>query len=176
MKRSAFTLTELLVVIPVIVAAWLLFSILVPTTIRDIPHLAQTLSRHRHIRNFLTHLQNDVDTATQLPARVDSLAAGDQTLLLQTLGGVLAYEVRDGKVIRKSPAGASAKETIEWELPGALVEFHRWTRDKNNQAYAVDVHTAQTVKREGITIERFENHHVFFLHAMPPEPKTKAKS
>lgn len=172
MKRSGFSLIEILVVIPLIIAAWLLISVLAPATIRDVPRLSQTLSRHRHVQHFLARLQQDTDAATQLPERIGSEAVDSQKILLQTPGGALAYEVRDGKVIRKTLTGPSKGETIEWELPEALVEFHRWVRDEN--AYAVDVHTALIEKRQGQTLERFENHHVFFLHAMPPERRTKS--
>lgn len=176
MKRPAFSLTEVLVVLPLIAVAGLMIALLLPATVRDVPRLQKTLSRQRHIQNFLHHLQEDVDTATALPARIGSIATGPDTLLLQTPNGPLAYQVRDGKVTRTKLANPSADETLEWDIPDGTVEFRRWMRDDGDKtAYAVDVHTALTIRHEERTLECFENHHVFFLHAMPSEPKTKAK-
>lgn len=175
MKRRGFTLTELLVMLPLIVAAGLLFSLLLPATIRHVPRLSQTLSRQRQIQHFLVRLREDVDAATEIPAQMASEKSGSQTLLLQTPAGALAYELRDGKVIRRQLTGPTAGETFEWDIPEATIEFQRWTRDKGDKtAYAVDVHTALTIRREGRTRNFFENHHVLFLHAMPPERKAKS--
>jgi len=167
-------LVEMLVVLPVIVAVGALFTFILPVAIRDVPRLQQTLSYQRQIQNFLSRLQADVDSASQLPAQVSSTTDGESILLLQTPDGTLAYELHDGKVIRKPLAGASTADTTEWYVPGATIEFHPWTRD--NKTYAVDVHTTLSIQREGKTIERFDNHHVFFLHAMPTPPIPKEKS
>jgi len=174
MKQRGFTLVEMLVMLPVIVAAGALFTFILPVAVRDVPRLQQTLSYHRQIQGFLTRLQADVDSASLLPAQIGSATAGESILLLQTPDGALAYELHDGKMIRKSLAGASTADTTEWYVPGAAIEFHPWTRD--NKTYAVDVHTVLSIQREGKTVERFENHHVFFLHAMPTLSIPKEKS
>ncbi|MBN1554413.1 MAG: hypothetical protein JXA11_06685 [Phycisphaerae bacterium] len=165
MKRPAFTLIEVLVVIPVILAAGLLITTLSPVAIRDVPHLSQTLSRQRQIQKFLARLQDDVDAAAALPANIGKETCSSHKLFLQTPDGALVYEVRDGQIIRTQRTGPKAGDTFEWDIPEAKVKFQRWTRDR--KAYAVDIHTALVVTKHGQVQECFENHHVFFLHVLP---------
>jgi type II secretory pathway pseudopilin PulG len=175
MNRRAFTFIEMLVILPMIAVAGLLFALLLPATTRHVPRLAQAASYHRSIQNFVARLQDDVDAASDLPAKIGSVTADSQTLLLHTTDGAIAYKVSDGKVIREKLNGPAADKTYEWVLPEAKVDFQRWTRDDTRKsAYAVDVHTLLTVQRDGNVRESFENHHVLFLHVLRGD--TKAKS
>lgn len=170
-RRKGTTLLELLAVIPLLLIIGMISDTLFTPMVQGIPKLQRVSWENECVRNMLKSIQADVEIATALPRSHGQKMAGPTLLLIRQGETVLAYQVKDGKVIREilspeniSVASSRKKNVAEtWNLPAAKIQFSIWPKTSGQQAYAVDVQTAVEYRERNYSKDKFANTHVYFL-------------
>jgi prepilin-type N-terminal cleavage/methylation domain-containing protein len=165
MRRSGFTLLELMVVLPVMAAAALIFRQLLTQMVRDVPRQADVASTSGDIQTILARMQRDFDAAGSLPPSLDGQGADETRFWLTTDGRVLRWQVKDGQLSRDEyAAGADRKHLhqTQWPLRQAKLRFERLP-----DGGAVAVHSAVTYRSMGRAMDKLVNAHVFAISGLP---------
>ena len=165
--RRGFSLFEILVLLPLMVAVAAIIAGLFPVLVRDVPNLQRMTNTYGGLMHMLTRLQQDVDAARSLPDQAAGREANGKRLLLQWPEGTVCYEVKDDEVVKYvlDGKGIQAGPAETWRLPKAKVRFNRWRR--SGRAYAVEVQSAVEYATQGHTEEKLANAHVYYLAALP---------
>ena len=161
MRRSGFTLLELLAVLPLLAAASLVFGLLFNEMILDVPRMQTAAFTSGDIQAVLTRMQRDFDLAKALPPAMNGQSADETLLWLTTDGGVLRWQVKDGQVSRDEYAAGPDRKHLhqtQWPLRQAKVRFERLP-----DAQAVAVHSAAQYHTMGQVQDRLVNTHVFCI-------------
>jgi len=165
--RKGFTLVEILVVIVVLPFIAIVLDKLFVNVVRDIPKQSRVLDKDTTVLHMLNRMQNDMDNAKSLPDSFGKQVAGDDLLLIKLKSGVISYELKNGKVLRRGIDGTDSVESngvTAWEIPDADIKWHRWKKGSN--AYAVEVETYIEHKLRNKTQKKMANTHVYFLNAL----------
>ena len=161
--RKAFTLIELLVVVATLPFVMLAISGVFVTIIRDVPRTTRLLQHNTTVLNMTQQLRRDMDEATGLPEEHDGRQAGQDTLLIETSGRIVCYEVKPKRIVRTmlDETGPGSGQERLWRIGDAVVAWHLW-RDAN-KAYAVEVRSHQQ-QRVGTQLrEKLAGTHVLFV-------------
>jgi len=137
--RRGFTLIETLVIVIITPFVFLIFDGLFRTLLSDVPWSWRIAQENTTMLSMLDQLQQDIDTATALPESYDGLRAEDNLLLVESVDGVLCYQLEDGQVLRRrlTNSGEShASKERAWSLPHAKIVWQ--VRARNGQRYAVE--------------------------------------
>jgi len=161
--RKGFTFVEILVVVIVLPIAFLILDGLFTTLLADIPrsyHIAQESVTLQHL---LEHMQKDMDKASGLPETFADHTADDKQILIDLPDGVICYQQKDEKIIRRNLTDASQgriEEQRAWSLPSTKVEWEIWKKDA--KGYAVEVKTHIEYKTRGRWKKTTANSHVYY--------------
>jgi prepilin-type N-terminal cleavage/methylation domain-containing protein len=161
--RRAFTLVEMLIVMATLpIAAFVLDRFFV-NVIHDIPRSSAVVQENTTLLNMLNQMRNDIDKAKRLPEKFEEQISNEQMLLIEQIDGVIAYELQNGKVIRKklSNIGEQHEDVITWSLPTAELQWQVWKR--NGRGYAVEVRSCVKQKLRKKWQNKLVNSHVYFL-------------
>ena len=166
--RRGMTLVEIIVTLPLIAAVGMIFSLLFPVLVRDVPRLQRVVHTHGQVGTMLQRIRRDVDSARSLPASADGRTAGESQLLIELDEGVICYRIEPGRVVRDRLTGnvSRAERAGEsWSLPKAKLSFRNWPGDLPAQAVEVRTAIEYTISRR--TYRKLANSHVFYLGALP---------
>jgi len=181
--RKAFTFIELLVVVTILPVIMVAVSGVYATFIRDVPRATRLLQENTTVLNLLQQMRRDVDGATGLPEQFEGQRADEHTLLIEQPGGVICYQLDNGRVVRTllgvTPSGSSsnaltgtlqtespAQERL-WRVPHAVIAWRLWEHD--GRAYAVEIHSHVKQQIEGLWREKLANSYVFFIRSLAQE-------
>lgn len=159
-SRHGVSLLELLAIIPLIVAFWVIFSALFPALVSDVPAAQRTIITEGQVAGLVRHIRQDMDAATALPASADGRQANAKTLLIQTRQGVICYEAVEGGWTRANLSAPTAALPQTWPLSKAVVAWQAAP-----DAGTLEVRTAVKVKIRGRPVERLANSYLFFINA-----------
>jgi len=161
--RRAFTLVEMLIVIATLPIAAIVLDRFFVNVIRDIPRSSAVVQENTTLLNVLNQMRNDVDKAKRLPEKFEEQISNERMLLIEQTDGVVAYELQNGKVIRKklSNIGEQHEDVITWSLPTAELQWQVWKR--NGRGYAVEVRSCVKQKLRKKWQKKLANSHVYFL-------------
>lgn len=165
MRRSAFTLVELMVVLPVMAAAALIFGLLLTEMVRDVPRQADVAYASGDIQTVLARMQRDFDAAESLPSSRNGQGADEALFWLTTAGRTLRWQVKDGQISRDEyDAGADrrALHQTQWPLRQAKLRFEHLP-----DGGAVAVHSAAEYRSMGRVMDKLASTRVFRIGAMP---------
>jgi prepilin-type N-terminal cleavage/methylation domain-containing protein len=192
--RRAFTLVELLVVVTIAPLLMVVISHVYVTFIRDIPRMTRALQVNTTVLDALRQIRRDVDGAVGLPEQFESCHADARTLLIEQAGGVVCYQIENGRIVRTRLSGSvsedrgrKTKDGIAahpqsairnpqspervWRVPEAVIAWRPWVRD--GRAYAVEIHSHVMQQVEGFMREKLANSQVFFLPVQKQEGETE---
>ena len=164
--RKGFTLVEMLVIVIILPFVFVLVDGLFRTLIKDIPQSYSIVQENTTLLDMLEQVQQDIDRATDLPKSYDGLAAGDDLLLVELADGVISYQLKDGRAVRRRLAGLQAETSEQqrtWKLPHARITWRIWTKD--DRRYAVEARTHMELKIRGKWKEKMAGSHLFFAGA-----------
>jgi len=178
--RKGFTLVEVLVVVAVLPFLMIVFSGLFNTLIKDIPRSHRVVQENTSLLSMLEQMQKDIDKAKGLPESFDEYTTGDKLLLIELAEGMICYQLKDDKVLRRKLTDnqqSNALEQTVWSVPHAKVEWQVWRKDGDgppaagfdwNPALlgAVEVQTHIEHKIRGEHWEKkMANSHLYFVGA-----------
>jgi prepilin-type N-terminal cleavage/methylation domain-containing protein len=178
--RKGFTLVEVLIVVIVLPFMMLVLDDFFRTLIKDIPRSYQVVQENASLLSMLEQMQKDIDRAKGLPESFDEYISGDKLLLIELAEGMICYQLKDKKVLRRkltdnqqsppaagiiqNPALLSALGQTVWSVPNAKVEWQVWRKD--GDGYAVEVKTHIEHKIRGDHWEKkMANSHLYFVGA-----------
>jgi hypothetical protein len=107
-------------------------------------------------------MEQDIDTAKDLPQSIDGYTAGDELLLIEQADGVIHYQRKDNYIYRyKFKDGKQIPEqTRYWLLPEIKLTWQ--ARREDGKAYAAEIrHHAEYILR-GRPVKKMENAHLFY--------------
>jgi prepilin-type N-terminal cleavage/methylation domain-containing protein len=162
--RKGFTLVELLVVIIVLPFVMLVLDGLFSTLITDIPRSYRIVQENTSLLSMLKQMQQDINKAKGLPESFDEYTTSNKLLLIELEEGMICYQLKDDKVLRRKLTGnqqSNAEEEIAWTVPHAKVEWQVWRKDKGG--YAVEVKTHIEHKIQGNWEKKMANSHLYFV-------------
>ncbi|MHC4231048.1 MAG: hypothetical protein ACYTEM_01045 [Planctomycetota bacterium] len=157
-KRRAYALTEMLVIIVMIIVLMGLSVRPMRTLVSEIPHSARVCQTLNRSMKALDQLRNDIERSN----RIAGLAGG--VLTLEQPGGMVRYTLSDGHIARRPAMNDAGAEYI-WQLPHLKTETRLWSQ--SDRPYAVELTTwnqQQDPDREQIS---FKQTVVFFKKAQP---------
>ncbi|HLB72704.1 MAG TPA: prepilin-type N-terminal cleavage/methylation domain-containing protein [Sedimentisphaerales bacterium] len=171
--RKGFSLTEMLAVIVIFPAVTIALDGLFTTILRDIPHSSQVVQENTSVLDVLEHIQDDIDRAKSLPASFADRAADANTLLIELGDGTIAYELENGRVVRRTLGETkdSSTEQAAWSLPNADVEWRVCSRD--GAGYAVEIETHIKYKRTTKSLEKMAGTRIYFVGALGEKMRQK---
>jgi hypothetical protein len=109
-------------------------------------------------------IQNDIDTAQDLPQSIDGYTADDNLLLIKMAEGSIHYQLKDNTIHRKvftENQKQIPEKARQWLIPEAKIKWrvHR----KNGKGYAVEIehHIEYTLK--GHLIKKMANSNMYFV-------------
>lgn len=162
--RKGFTLVELLVVIIVLPFVMLVLDGLFSTLIGDIPRSYRVVQENTSLLSMLEQMQQDIDKAKGLPESFDEYTTSNKLLLIELTEGMICYQLKDNKVLRRKLADNQRKNALEktvWSVPHAKVEWQVWRKDGGG--YAVEVQTHIEHKIQGRWEKKMANSHLYFV-------------
>ncbi|MEJ2704432.1 MAG: type II secretion system protein [Sedimentisphaerales bacterium] len=123
--RKGFTLVEMLVVIILLPFVFVTLDGLFVTLLGEIPRSYRISQESITLQNLLEQMQRDVDEATGLPESFAGHTAGADQVLIKLPKGVVCYEKKDGKVVRRmlSAARQDANGERVWSLPQTKIQW-----------------------------------------------------
>jgi len=164
--RKGFTIIEMLVIVIITPFIFVIFDGLFKTLLSDIPWSWRIAQENTTMVNMLDQLQQDIDAAKGLPESFGTYAANDHLLLIESPGGVLCYQIKDGKVLRQRFAGTGSSKPEDekvWSLPNAKIAWHGWTRD--GRRYAVETSAYVERRARGQWKKKMAHSRLYFVGA-----------
>ena len=161
--RKAFTLIEVLVVLVVISIISIPLARLSTITLRDIPESYRMIGSNTSVLNALKRIHKDINLAKGFPRSFESYSANNENLLIELPTGVICYQLKEQKIIRRTlsitPPGGD-HESTSWPVPKAEIKWQVWRR--NGTGYAVEVKTSILRKRGKHLDKKMANSHLYF--------------
>ena len=165
--RKGFTLVELLVVIIVLPFVMLVLDGLFSTLIRDIPRSYRVVQENTSLLSMLEQMQQDIDKAKGLPESFDEYTTSNKLLLIELAEGMICYQLKDEKVLRRKLTDNQQKNALEkksWSVPHAKVEWQVWRKDRDGYAVEVKTHIEHKIRGEHWE-KKMANSHLYFVGA-----------
>ena len=164
--RRGYTLAELLVSLAIISIVSIVVSKLFTTIISDIPRSYRIVQENASVLDMLEQMHEDVDFARGLPKSFAEYTTGKDLLLIELTNGIVGYQLKDGKVLRRSLPIAQEhyeEDTRVWSVPNAIIEWQ--VRRNNSTGYAVEVKTHIEHNVRGLAEEKMAASHLYFVGA-----------
>ena len=164
--RKGFTLIEVLIVVIVLPFMMLVLDDLFRTLIKDIPRSYQVVQENTSLLSMLEQMQKDIDKAKGLPESFGEYTTGDKLLLIELAEGMICYQLKDDKVLRRKLTDNQQNNALEktvWSIPHAKVEWQVWRKDGGGYAVEVKTHIKHNV--QGHWQKKMVNSHLYFVGA-----------
>jgi len=165
--RKGMTIIEMLALIMVLAILSVPLARLSRATLRDIPAMWRMVQINTRVIEMLEQMHGDIDFAEALPDKFGKYEADEKTLLIESKGTVVCYQLKDEKIVRYETVADSNdgfKDTATWPVPEAKVEWRLLYR--GDKAYAVEVQS-YIAKWVGERLEKkFANSHLYFAGAL----------
>ncbi|MDH4239232.1 MAG: type II secretion system GspH family protein [Phycisphaerae bacterium] len=164
--RRGYSLAELLVAMAIFSIVSIVVSKLFTTIISDIPRSYRIVQENTSVLNMLEQMHEDVDLAKGLPKSFAEYTTDKDLLLIELPNGIVGYQLKDGKVLRRSLPTAQEhyeEDTKVWSVPNAIIEWQ--VRRNNSSGYAVEVQTHIEHNVRGRSEEKMAGSHLYFVGA-----------
>ncbi|MHC4489081.1 MAG: PulJ/GspJ family protein [Planctomycetota bacterium] len=164
--RRGYSLTELLVAMAIFSIVSIVVSKLFTTIISDIPRSYRIIQDNTSVLNMLEQMHEDVDLARGLPKSFAEYTTDKDLLLIELPNGIVCYQLKDGKVLRRSLPTAQEhyeEDARVWSVPNAKIEWQ--VRRNNGTGYAVEVKTHIEHNVRGLAEEKMAASHLYFVGA-----------
>jgi prepilin-type N-terminal cleavage/methylation domain-containing protein len=165
--RRGYSLVELLVAMFLVSSVSIVLAGLLTTIISDIPRLCGVVQENTSVLNMLEQMHEDVDAAKELPDSFGEYTTDKNLLLIQLPQGIVCYQLKDGKVLRRRLEAAQERyeeETKVWSVPNAKIEWQ--VRRNDRDGCAVEVKTCIEHHVRGCPEEKMANSYLFFVGAL----------
>ncbi len=170
MRRRAFSLVEILVVITVLPFAAIAFSGLFATSVRDVPRMTRIVQENTSVLDLVRHIRHDIDAAVGLPDASGEVRSDDRTLLIALSEGVICYRMDEAGVTRTRLDQAEPQTEGVWRFRDAVIAWRRW--QQGEEAHAVELHASLHERISGKTRERLANSYVYFIGGLAQAEET----
>ena len=164
--RRGYSLVELLVAMALVSTVSIVVSKLFTTILSDIPRSYRIVQENTSVLNMLEQMHKDVDLAKGLPKSFGEYKTDKDLLLIELPKGIVCYQLKDGKVLRRSLPTAQKhyeEDSEVWSVPNAKVEWQ--VRRNNSAGYAVEVKTHIEHNVRGRSEEKMAGSHLYFVGA-----------
>ncbi len=164
--RRGYSLVELLVALVIVSTVSIVVSKLFYTIISDIPRSYRIVQENTSVLNMLEQMHEDVDLARGLPKSFAEYTTGKDLLLIELPDGIVGYQLKDGRVLRRSLPTAQEhyeEDTRVWSVPNAEIEWQ--VRRNNSAGYAVEVKTHIERNVRGLAEEKMAASNLYFVGA-----------
>jgi prepilin-type N-terminal cleavage/methylation domain-containing protein len=121
--RRGYSLTELVIAMVVVSSVSIVLAGLFTTIISDIPRLCGTVQENTSVLNMLEQMHEDIDAAKDLPDSFGQYWADKNLLLIELPQGIVCYQLKDGRVLRRrlpvagTPNGTTQEQSTGWLTP-----------------------------------------------------------
>ncbi|MEN6386993.1 MAG: type II secretion system protein [Phycisphaerales bacterium] len=149
--EKGYSLTELLILLAIIAVISIPISRLSNVVIFDIPKSLKLIEADKSVRNALSFMKQDADSALSI-----SKTENGQIVIEQN-GKTIIYLFQDD-VISRTVKGSEGK--IEWQIPNGKINWQVW--EKQGRGYAVEVKKYIEHARDNGIEKKMENSFVFF--------------
>jgi len=173
--RKGFTLVEVLIVVIVLPFMMLVLDDFFRTLIKDIPRSHQVVQENASLLSMLEQMQKDIDQAKGLPESFDEYTTGDKLLLIELTEGMICYQLKDEKVLRRKLTDNQQSNSLErtaWSIPNAKVEWRLWRRDGDGYAVEVKTHIEHKIRADHWE-KKMANSHLYFVGACTCASRTE---
>lgn len=170
MRRKAFSLVEMLVVITVLPFAAIAFSGLFATSVRDVPRMTRIVQENTSVLDLVRHIRDDIDAAVGLPDAFAEVRSDDRTLLIDLPEGAICYRIDEAGVTRTVLGQAEPQTEGVWRFRDAVIAWRRW--QQGEEAHAVEVRTFLRERIAGKAREKLANSHVYFVGGLAQAEET----
>jgi len=163
--RRGYSLVELVVAMAIVSSVSIVLAGLFTTIISDIPRLCGVVQENTSVLNMLEQMHDDIDVAEGLPESFAEYTTDKSLLLIELPNGIVCYQLKDGKVLRRRLPAAQEQyeeETKVWSVPNAKVE---WQVRRNDSGGSVEVKTCIEHHVRGCSEEKMANSYLFFAGA-----------
>lgn len=164
--RRGHSLAELLVALVIISTVSIVVSKLFTIIMSDIPRSYRIVQENTSVLNMLEQMHEDIDLARGLPKSFAEYTTDKDRLLIELPNGIVCYQLKDGKVLRRSLPTAQEhyeEDTKVWSAPNAIIEWQ--VRRNNSAGYAVEVKTHIEHNVRGLSEEKMAGSHLYFVGA-----------
>jgi type II secretory pathway component PulJ len=164
--RRGYSLAELVVAMVIVSSVSIVLAGLLTTIISDIPRLCGVVQENTSVLNMLEQMHEDVDAAKGLPKSFGEYTTDKNLLLIELPQGIVCYQLKDGKVLRRRLSAAqeqNEEETRVWSVPNAKLEWQVLRNDRDG--CAVEVKTCIEHHVRGCSEEKMANSYLFFVGA-----------
>ena len=165
MKREGFAINEMLFMIPVMIVLMMMCTKPIRILTGDLLQGQRDLQANVSVGHMLRTVHNEIERASGLPEYAGVKRAGGRVLLIESVNGIICYELIDGKVIKNRISleqNSPAQRIDSWPVPNASVNWKVWRH--NDMGYAVEVITSIDRKAGGHLHKKLQNSHVFFVN------------
>ena len=115
---------------------------------------------------MLKQLRRDTNIAKSFPTSVEGYTANDETLLIELANETICYQLKDGRVFRRTLANSktgSEENITRWPVRQAKIKWSVW--QKGPASYAVEAKTCIERKRGDVVEKKMANSHLYFTGA-----------
>lgn len=160
--RKGFSLIELIVIIAILPFILIVIDGLFASMFTDIPKSWNTIQDNSVLLNMLRQMEQDIDTANNLPQSIDGYTAGDELLLIEQADDVIHYQRKYKYIYRYEFKNGKQipEQTRYWLLPETKITWQ--LRRQDGKGYAVEIrHNAEYILR-GHLVKKMQNSHLFY--------------
>jgi prepilin-type N-terminal cleavage/methylation domain-containing protein len=164
--RRGYTLAELLVTLALVSIVSIVVTKLFTTIMSDIPRSYRIVQENTSVLDMLEQMHEDVDLAKGLPESFAEYTTDKDLLLIELPNGIVGYQLKDGRVLRRSLPTAQEhyeEDTEVWSVPNAIIEWQ--VRRNNGAGYAVEVRTHIEHNVRGLVEEKMAGSYLYFVGA-----------
>lgn len=157
-KRSAYTLLEMMAIIAAIVVIMALSVKPVRTLVADVPRANRDFQTWLQTQDMLTQLRRDIQQSTRMePAAIVSDNYNSSLLRLQQPEKLVSYSFSDDKVLRRTNGVSD-----HWDLPHVHIKWDFLEHNETPYALEITTWTERTVFQK--TQKKNEQSYVYFLN------------
>jgi len=129
----------------------------------DVPKSLNTIQDNSVLLNMLRQMEQDIDTANDLPQSIDGYTAGDELLLIEQADSVIHYQQKDDYIYRYEFKNGKqiTDQRRYWLLPEIKITWQVHREDEKG-GYAVEIRHHNEYILHGHLVRKMENSHLFY--------------
>jgi type II secretory pathway component PulJ len=160
--RKGFSLIELIVIIAILPFILITIDKLFASMFTDVPKSLNTIQDNSVLLNMLRQIEQDIDTANDLPQSINGYTAGDELLLIEQTDSVIHYQRKDNYIYRYEFKDGKKipEQTRYWLLPETKITWQ--TRREDGKGYVVEIRHHNEYILHGHLIKKMENSNLFY--------------
>ena len=160
--RKGFSLVELIVIIAILPFILIVIDKLFASMFTDVPRSLNTIQDNSVLLNMLRQMEQDIDSANDLPQSIDGYTSGDDLFLIRQADSMIHYQRKGDYIYRYKfrDDRQIPEQTRYWPLPEIKIawQVHR----EDGKGYAVEIRHHAEYILHGHLVKKMENSNLFY--------------